>query len=636
MMTDFRELSLYNGTGFFDTKTQMRDYIYAASQKYFDIGRQKREAIDSLESLKKRQQEVRSAFFKSIGGLPCSAASLDVQKTGTVNHPAFQVEKLLFQSRKNCYVPANLYKPNTAKTAFPAILFLCGHDKLAKNSAEYQAVCQHLVQKGFIVLAMDPIGQGERLSYYAKGLDEEWGTAEHSRAGFQCLMTGKPIARYFVHDAIRAVDYLCTREDVIHSQIAVTGNSGGGTQTAMMMLADSRIAAAAPATFLTTREQNIWTGLAQDGEQCWPGLLSACGFDHQDIALAFAPKPLLLVAAKSDFFPYEGTKEVFETALKYWKLSGAPENLQQFADDSTHKYTCNMANAVGDFFAGVFLPNAKIARSPHNLYHVTEYRQLLCTETGQVNTSSYQNKTVFEENLNLLDALDKRTDFLSWIKEKLYFNRLEAALNPRCVADLHLEAEKLVVKNIYWFSQKQVLNQAFLFMPEQCAGQKLPVTVCVWKDGSHAIEKNSSFIQAQCNKNRAVLILNTTGTGALAPHPVNLRPTGEMYATLYKFSDDLYWLGDSIAALRSYDVLRCLKLIEELPFLDTEQPVFLHTAGEHGIYAYNALQVFKKSHSIELFWSQKPAGFQAFCKDPFYNPQRVWEWIIPEMLNFYE
>ena len=74
----------------------------------------------------------------------------------------------------------------------------------------------------------DPLGQGERMSYVnpkTGRLDVEWGTYEHSHARLQCTLAGFNIAKYFIHDAMRAVDYLISRPEVDPDRIGVTGNS---------------------------------------------------------------------------------------------------------------------------------------------------------------------------------------------------------------------------------------------------------------------------------------------------------------------------------------------------------------------------------------------------------------------------
>ncbi|WP_127580098.1 hypothetical protein [Paenibacillus koleovorans] len=62
---------------------------------------------------------------------------------------------------------------------------------------------------------------------------------------------------------------MLTRPEVDPARIGVTGNSGGGTQTAMVMICDPRVATAAPATFIMNRRIYLWSGQPQAGrERC--------------------------------------------------------------------------------------------------------------------------------------------------------------------------------------------------------------------------------------------------------------------------------------------------------------------------------------------------------------------------------
>src|SRR5262249_30251347 len=93
--------------------------------------------------------------------------------------------------------------------------------------ALYQSVWIALAKRGILVLAYDPPGQGERLEYLdpatGKSRLSGGGTGEHSMAGIQCLLTGTHIARYFIWDGIRGVDYLLNAPDVDPKGIGVTG-----------------------------------------------------------------------------------------------------------------------------------------------------------------------------------------------------------------------------------------------------------------------------------------------------------------------------------------------------------------------------------------------------------------------------
>src|SRR5690606_25312364 len=142
------------------------------------------------------------------------------------------------------YVSATLYLPEGQRGAAPAILYCSGHNILGYRSDTYQHVIINLVKKGFVVLAFDPIGQGERLQYYdpvSKASTIGGPTREHAYSSMQLLLTGNNLVNYMVWDGIRAIDFLCSRKEVDQNRIGVTGRSGGGTQSAYLGAVDERV-----------------------------------------------------------------------------------------------------------------------------------------------------------------------------------------------------------------------------------------------------------------------------------------------------------------------------------------------------------------------------------------------------------
>ena len=95
-----------------------------------------------------------------------------------------------------------------------------------------------------MALAYDPIGQGERLQYYAADQQKSFignPTGEHGEANIGPMLIGDNIARYMVNDAMRGVDYLVSRKDVDATRIGAFGCSGGGTSTAYFAALDDRV-----------------------------------------------------------------------------------------------------------------------------------------------------------------------------------------------------------------------------------------------------------------------------------------------------------------------------------------------------------------------------------------------------------
>src|SRR5207244_12692590 len=101
-----------------------------------------------------------------------------------------------------------------------------------------------LVQRGYVVICWDPVGQGERSQFWdTKAEKSRYNLicAEHAVMGNMAYLVGANLARWEIWDGIRAVDYLLTRPEVDRRRINITGTSGGGFQTAQIAALDARI-----------------------------------------------------------------------------------------------------------------------------------------------------------------------------------------------------------------------------------------------------------------------------------------------------------------------------------------------------------------------------------------------------------
>ena len=86
--------------------------------------------------------------------------------TGVIERDGYRVEKIIFESMPQYPVTAALFVPDGLTEKRPAILNVIGHSTASFRREIYQVVILNLVKKGFIVLAMDPYGQGERIDYW--------------------------------------------------------------------------------------------------------------------------------------------------------------------------------------------------------------------------------------------------------------------------------------------------------------------------------------------------------------------------------------------------------------------------------------------------------------------------------------
>ncbi|MHC4332136.1 MAG: alpha/beta hydrolase family protein, partial [Planctomycetota bacterium] len=248
-----------------------------------------------------------------------------------IERDTYKVEKIIFESRPNFLVTANLYIPKGRTFPLPGVVGTCGHSSNGKASEFYQSFSQGLARQGYVVLIYDPIGQGERLQYPDEDLKSRVGVGvrEHLYAGNQQFLVGEFIGSWRAWDGMRALDYLLSRDEVDPKHIGVTGNSGGGTMTTWLCGVEPRWTMGAPSCFVTTFRRNMENELPADTEQCPPRAL-ALGLDHSDFLAAMAPKPVIVLAKEKDYFDARGAEEAYARLVNLYRLLGAEQNIDLF------------------------------------------------------------------------------------------------------------------------------------------------------------------------------------------------------------------------------------------------------------------------------------------------------------------
>ena len=168
---------------------QLTRYLSSIAVKELDERARSIAAIRTRAEAENRKKQVREKLITLIGGLPDYRGPLNVKQFGTVDRGEYRIEKIVYESLPGFHVPANVYVPTKGKQPFPAILMPVGHGREGKGGSQQVAI--GLALKGFIALAYDPIGQGERLQYYdpESGNSKVGGsTDEHSHANGHTML----------------------------------------------------------------------------------------------------------------------------------------------------------------------------------------------------------------------------------------------------------------------------------------------------------------------------------------------------------------------------------------------------------------------------------------------------------------
>jgi dienelactone hydrolase len=326
--------------------------------------------------------DARAKIGRSFGIWP-ERTPLNPQVTGVVERDAYRIENVIFESRPQFYVTANLYLPKKVAGKIPGVVGSCGHSANGKAHTAYQSFAQGLARQGYACLIFDPIGQGERLQYVDENLKPRvgTGTSEHMMAGNQQAIVGEFFGSWRAWDGMRALDYLLSREEVDPKHVGITGNSGGGTMTTWLCGVESRWTMGAPSCFVTSFLRNLENELPADTEQCPPHVL-AQGLDHGDFIACMAPKPVVILTQERDYFDVRGGRQTFEQLKHIYKLLGKPENIQFFTGPGPHGYAQDAREAMYACFNRATGLNDPGTKEP--ALTLEEDSTLQCTQRGQV------------------------------------------------------------------------------------------------------------------------------------------------------------------------------------------------------------------------------------------------------------
>jgi len=335
------------------------------------------------------QRDLREKLLQMIGGLPKSRTPLRARITGTIPMNGFHIRKVIFESLPGFYVTALLYVPDSGETGktkkYPAILVPAGHSPDGKN--HYESLCQHLVLRGYIVLAWDPVGQGERSQFWdAKTGKSRYNLicAEHAVLGNLAYLVGANLARWEIWDGLRAFDYLLTLPEVDSSRINITGTSGGGFQAIHIAALEPRIKVAAISCYITALPMRIHNRIFKDPdsdpEQDLYGMISN-GVDNAGLLALMYPRPVFVAAAVLDFFPIEGAEKTFREVHELYARFGHGDRIAMTEGYHGHEYSDANQEAAFEFMDHFNqMPPVRTLAPVQQL----EGKQLQCTSTGQV------------------------------------------------------------------------------------------------------------------------------------------------------------------------------------------------------------------------------------------------------------
>jgi cephalosporin-C deacetylase-like acetyl esterase len=564
-----------------ELRKEFEDYLTAKAQQHWSTRRSKVAAIDEPGDVRQRQDFIRRWMVEKMGGFPAKTP-LNAQITGGFEREGYRVEHLVFESMPKFYVTANVYVPTNFRPPFPAVLGTAGHSGAGKAADTYQHAWIGLAKRGFLVLAFDPPGQGERLEYLDASGEKSrlggGGVPEHNMAGAQCLLTGTTFARYEAWDAIRAFDYLLTRKDVDSKRIAVAGNSGGGTQSAYLAVVEPRLAAAVISCYMTDWDK-LWSPRGpQDAEQNFPGFLSD-GLNFGDYMIAFAPRPVTMLTGIRDYFPIDGARATYAEVKRVFGVLDAEAKAGFFEWDDEHGWHQPRREATYRWLTKWLQGKDDDGKEPP--IQIEPVKNLNASPTGQVATS-YRSETVRSLNAALAERLyatrtaaktadpARLREIVAQVLNLPARSGVPAATRTGSdAAQGNVKVTKLLLQ-----TESGLRTPALLWQPG--GSEKRPAVLYLNSAGKSA---DMAALRALAEQGNIVLALDARGWGESAPQKAIGGYTGD-----YQLAQRALLIGKPLVGMQTFDALRAFDYLATLPAVDASR-ISVHGVGHGGVVA---------------------------------------------------
>ena len=318
----------------------------------------------TIDEWKQKRPRLYQEYMDMLGLWPIPEKTpLQATKTGEIEAHGVVVEKVHFQSKPGLYVTANVYRAlNEEKKKHPAIVYVCGHSSKGRdgNKTAFQDHGFWFANHDYVCIVLDTLHLGEIPGVHLGTYDRPWGhlTAwgekdaksikNHNRFWWHSI--GYSPAAVECWNGIRAIDYLCTRDDVDPDKIGVTGISGGGAATFWIAAADDRVKVAVPVSGMADLDFYVKNKGVNGHCDCM-FLYNTHQWDWTTIAALVAPRPMLFANSDNDpIFPMDANRRIFAKLQKIYGMYGKEQSVSEYVSVGGHDYRPDLRKAIFHFF----------------------------------------------------------------------------------------------------------------------------------------------------------------------------------------------------------------------------------------------------------------------------------------------
>jgi dienelactone hydrolase len=269
------------------------------------------------------------------------------EKVAEMVRPGYRIVKLRYEIVPGFTSTALLYEPEHMQGKMPAILNVNGHGAGGKAVEHKQKRCIQQARLGILALSLEWIGMGE-----LSGAGNE-----HNQIGLLDLAGSNGVGLFYLAMR-RGLDYLYDDPRVDRTRIGMTGLSGGGWQTMLLSILDTRVGPAVPvagfSSLTTAIEHPEYAG---DAEQNGADMRAVA--DYAQLMALRAPRPTLLIYNAMDDCCFRAgvvKQGVYSDIQPFFALMGSPGNLEWYENENpgTHNYQIESRETSYRFFEHAF------------------------------------------------------------------------------------------------------------------------------------------------------------------------------------------------------------------------------------------------------------------------------------------
>ncbi len=280
--------------------------------------------------------KLRARLWQLLGDIP-QVTIPNVRVMSRSDEIDYIRERFTFENGVGDTVFGYLLLPKDIDTPAPAVLYHHEHGgkyPLGKDAAlnvreNGYAPGLALVDAGFIVMAIDAYGFGER-ERMGPAAEAESGAVTELSLFKHFLWQGKTLWGMMIHDDLCALANLRSRPEVDESRIGATGMSLGASRSTWVAALDETIKAVAPISQMTRYRDFADNGHYRLHSIYYfvPGVL-ASGIDMEHIVALTAPRYQLILTGDSDpLSPIAGIHKIVDYARNVYAEQGAADQFE--------------------------------------------------------------------------------------------------------------------------------------------------------------------------------------------------------------------------------------------------------------------------------------------------------------------